>query len=70
MERGRIATSYTVICSCGESEYADHDKPANNHREASVQARKLGWANTRARGWLCPKCQTEEKRKKAQERAK
>jgi hypothetical protein len=60
--RGQIGECYVVHCPCGESAYADHDGSPSSRREAAAQARKMGWRNTRNRGWLCPNCWSTEAR--------
>lgn len=54
---------------CGGCEYhtpADFNHPATTHTEAVIQAGKLGWHHTRAKGWVCPECWREvlEQRKR------
>lgn len=56
MTRGLMSVVYTVHCGgCG-----GHFTPSNGlQTQASTtgrEAKRLGWEQTRAFGWLCPKC--------------
>lgn len=56
---------------CGGCEYhtpADFNHPATTYTEAVIQAGKLGWHHTRARGWVCPDCWQEVQEQRKQER--
>lgn len=51
--RGIIKFHMTIWCGrCAEWRYLE----GRNKREGGVQARGVGWAYTRAHGWLCPVC--------------
>ena len=56
--KGGIRAYYTVWCgSCDEF----RELGGKTIRACGTEAKKLGWRNTRERGWLCPECVAEGK---------
>ena len=48
MPRGRISAEQTIWCGiCWGWEHLESKQPAE-------EARRIGWRNTRKRGWICP----------------
>lgn len=53
---GQLVPDYHITCGdCGYGEYVD----GKNKTTATKEARKLGWAKTKAFGWVCRCCKAE-----------